>query len=119
MQYAMKLGEQKRQLRIVQSTQRSLAAHSTMELVEKLANSAAAPETKAHMVQLHIDAVMNDELELLAEHALQMQVGMDEPAVYGPACRGDARNAVEAALSIMRRRMSKMLRDHQRDSVEE
>lgn len=110
----MKYSEKSTRLRLVKG-----GIHSTLELVEQLEKSNAVSETKSHMVQLHFDLLMNDELELLAEHALQMQVDIQEPAVYGAVCRGDARGAVAAALSIMRRRMSKMLRDHQRDVAEE
>lgn len=92
---------------------------STLEMVERLESSAAANHTKAYMLQLYVNELLNDELELLAGHALQMNVEMDEPAVMGAVCRGDARLAVSAAISIMRRRMSKMLRDHEREVEEE
>lgn len=112
-------GREKPRLTVVRGPSLYAPKNSTLELVQQLECSKAADETRAHMVQLHIDAVMNDELELLAEHALQMTVEMTEPAVFGPASRGDARTAVEQALSIMRRRLAKLLRDHQRNVEEE
>lgn len=110
---------EKPRLAIVRGPSLYAPKNSTLELVQQLECSKAADETRAHMVQLHIDAVMNDELELLAEHALQMNVEMTEAAVFGPASRGDAKSAVEAAMSIMRRRLAKLLRDHQRNVEDE
>lgn len=88
---------------------------SSVELVKKLEASDASVHNKATTVQLYFDALLNDELELLATHVLGLEINSDEPFIQGPLTRGDCRGVVAATVSLCRRRFAKILRDHQRD----
>ena len=57
---------------------------------------------------------LDAELELLASHALQIEMDLKDPAVLTPIHRGQPHEALLQLQSRMRRKFAKMLRDHQR-----
>ncbi len=79
-----------------------------------------------HLVAQHLRRQMNshldEELEVLATFVLSspdFDAVVDLPEVIGPLGRGQPETAMRALVSRMRRKVAKMLRDHQRGEADD
>lgn len=73
------------------------------------------PHLVAQALRRKLNESLDEELEVLATHVLSEAVfDIHVPEVLGPMGRGDRDGALHAAVSRMRRKFAKMLRDHQR-----
>lgn len=91
-------------------------AVSTLELLKKLTGSTASEYSKAALLQVHFDRLLNEELDLLVTEVAQIDVEAErEPRVWGPLTRGDGIEAVKQASALMRRRFAHCLLNHQRE----
>jgi len=78
-----------------------------------------ATTKEAHVISQWLRRKMNEhldeELEVLASHVLsEMDFDPNIPEVMGPMGRGDTRAGLAALISRMKRKVAKLLRDHQR-----
>lgn len=93
------------------------ASLSAEELVKRICTSSASMHNKAITLQLYFDAMLNEELELLATHTLlEMEIDARVPFIQGAISRGDLNGIVSATVSVCRRKFAKLLRDHERDA---
>lgn len=78
-----------------------------------------ATTKEAHLVsqwlRRKVNTHLDEELELLASHVLsEAEFDIRVPEVLGPYNRGNLDGALAAAVSRMKRKFAKLLRDHQR-----
>ena len=87
-----------------------------MNLLKKLKDDRTNDYQKAAQLQRYVDALLNEELELLATAMMGIPCEPDtETRLAMYVFRGDWRNVALETASFMRRRAAKVLRDHQRE----
>ena len=91
-------------------------AISSLELARKLSTSDASTHTKATMIQLYFDAVLNEELDVLVSDAIAMEIDERAKEIEGPRSRGDLAGVVSAAVAACRREFIAVLRAHKRET---
>ncbi len=89
-------------------------AVSTLELLNQLDALKDRQSARAHALDAHLRTFLNEELELLARTAIEMDISLTEPAVM--AAKMSSMDAcVVSILSLMRKKFAKLCRDHQRE----
>ncbi len=89
---------------------------STLDLLVQLDALKERQSAKAHLLDGFLRNALNEELEVLATAALNaIDADPRDPLIMAAASRGSTDGVVIAVVSVMRRKFSKLCRDHQRE----
>lgn len=87
--------------------------------IQDFLNATKTPYNIERLLQQYGNKLLDEELEVLSTEVLRMDVNVDDFAeVWGPMHRGQPKVAMNALVSRMRRRFSKLLLDHQRGELD-